>query len=126
ATYPRMDQWPAGLLDDSVPAELRGVRAARLLKQYAEVSSEPIAMLGINLVGTDDPAVNEVPGIALNSVTVAFWGPEFDFTDLAKLDEDGTLFSSGVLLYEDTNQNGVFDAPALFDFSVTPVFIDRI
>jgi PKD repeat protein len=101
--YTRQQDWPAGLASDG------GARAARLLKQKVEVNSVPTAMLGINLAGVDDPIVNASETVSLNSITVAFWGPEFDRSDLAPLDPDGTLISSGVLLFEDINGNGVFD-----------------
>lgn len=105
--YIRMQDYPAGLADDG------GTRAARLLHQHVEYNSVPTAMLGINLAGVNDNNVNNTETIGLNSVTVAFWGPTFSPGDLAKLDPDGTLISSGVLLYEDSNQNGVYDGPVL-------------
>lgn len=111
--YARQQDWPAGL------EQFGGARAARLLKQKVEINSQPTAMLGINLTGVNDPRVNEAENISLNSITVAFWGPEFDRGDLAPLDPNGTLISSGVLLYEDTNQNGVFDGPIINPFTGT-------
>lgn len=105
--YARQQDWPAGLEADG------GARAARILKQKVEVNSVPTAMLGINLAAVDDVIVNASETISLNSVTVAFWGPEFDRSDLAQLDPDGALVSSGVLLYEDSNGNGVFNGPII-------------
>src|SRR5690606_26432136 len=102
--YVRMQDYPPNTEPD-------GVRGARLLRQHVEFNSVPTAMLGINLTGVNDPRVNEAETIGLNGVTVAFWGPAFKPSNLAKLDPDGTLVSSGVLLYEDSNQNGVFDGP---------------
>ncbi|MFM1919634.1 MAG: hypothetical protein RLZZ303_1268, partial [Candidatus Hydrogenedentota bacterium] len=111
--YTRQQDWPAGL------ASQGGTRAARILKQKVEVNSQPTAMLGINLAAVDDPVVNASNTISLNSVTVAFWGPEFTSNDLNRLDPDGALNLSGVLLYEDTNTNGAFDGPILDPFSGT-------
>lgn len=126
-SYPRMSDWPEGW---GINADQEGPngesRAARLLKQYVEFNSQPTAMLGINLTATDDVIVNNENPIRLESITVAFWGPEFDRTDLASLDSAGTLVSSGVLLYEDTTSNGVFDGPVFFDVSPTPSYRDRI
>lgn len=111
--YPQLGDWGAG--------------HSRILRQHVEYQSQPTAMLGINMAGTDDPVVNRESPVEMNSITVAFWGPEFDPSDLAKLDSDtGYLYSSGVLLYEDSSADGVFDGPALFDFSATPYFYDRI
>jgi len=125
--YPRMDDWKEGL--DSrfaVPADKPvGDRAARLLKQHIEYNSQPTAMLGINLTASDDPVVNRHAPTSLNRVTVAFWGPEFSKTDLAKLDsESGALVSSGVMLYEDTNGDGVFDGPVVVGSTVA--FVDKM
>lgn len=113
--YTRQQDWPAGLASDNA------ARAARILKQKIEVNSQPTAMLGINLTGVDDPIVNASETISLNELTVAFWGPEFDRSDLAQLDADGILASSGVLLYEDSTGNGVFDGPILNPITGTPV-----
>lgn len=128
--YPRMSDWPAGLHGDEFPEvaeDLRGVRAARLLKQHIGYNSLPTAVLGLNLTGSDDPVVNRHAPTTLNSITVAFWGPEFDKSDLAKLDSTtGSLFSSGVMLYEDTNGTGTFEGPFFFDISPVPVYRDRI
>jgi PKD repeat protein len=119
--YMRLQDYPPGLSADG------GTRAARLLRQHIEVNSGPTAMLGINLSGVNDPIVNLTETIGLNSITVAFWGPDFDPSDLAKLDPAGTLVSSGILLYEDSNQNGVFDAPLLSPFTgATLIAGDRI
>lgn len=111
----RQQDWPEGLESEG------GARAARILKQKVEASSQPTAMLGINLTGVNDPIVNASEGISLNSVTVAFWGPEFDRSDLAQLDVNGALAGSGVLLYEDSNQNGVFDGPILNPLTGTAI-----
>ena len=117
--FPQVSDWPAGMaqrnnqpLNPEDPAQ--GVRAARWLKQHIEFDSQPTAMLGINLVGTDDPVVNSESPISLKSVTVAFWGPEFDRTDLAKLDASAGIIS-GIQLYEDSNGSGVFEGPAVFN-----------
>jgi PKD repeat protein len=122
--YPRIEDWaPENLLDTGK------AWAARLLKQYIAPDSEPIAMLGINVAGTDDPMVNASSPIGLNSVTVAFWGPEFEPSQLAGLDAKGELYTSGVLLYENSASSGfpgVFDGPIFSDLSPTPFFRDRI
>jgi len=124
-TYTRMSDWPAGLDVDGVANP--GRRAARLLKQKITQNSKPTAVLGINLAGVDDPVVNASSPIRLSAINVAFWGPDFSPTDLANLDRDGRLVSSGVLLYEDSTNNGVFNAPIFFNESTTPVaFNDRI
>ncbi len=123
-TYPRIEDW--------APENLKVQKnawAARLLKQYISPDSEPIAMLGINVCGTDDPAVNSYSPIGLNSIAVAFWGPEFDPSQLAGLDANGELYTSGVLLYENSYSagfSGVFDGPIFSDLSPVPVFRDRI
>ena len=121
-TYPRLEDW--------TPERLRNPEnawAARLLKQYIEPDSMPTAMLGINLCGTKDRIVNAAGPIALNSVTVAFWGPDFKPSQLAGLDPDGALYASGVMLYEDSNGNGTYDGPLYNPASpATPSFTDRI
>ncbi|NIA16364.1 MAG: hypothetical protein GWP08_20075, partial [Nitrospiraceae bacterium] len=126
--YPRLSDWPAGL--DPLDPNFAGIapggaRAARLLKQRADTYSvvdnrsllpydySSVAMLGFNLVGADDPVVNLINQFYLQSITVAFWGPDFDpRTDLQSLDVNGSLPSSGVLLYEDRDSGwqtgGVF------------------
>lgn len=120
-TYPRLEDWqPDRLLNPD------NAWAARLLKQYIEPDSLPTAMLGINLAGTSDPVVNQGTPLALNSVAVAFWGPEFDPSQLAGLDPNGALYASGVVLYEDSNQNGVFDGPIITSEIPIPSFRDAI
>jgi hypothetical protein len=113
--YPRQSNWPEG----------DGSRAARLLKQHVMQDSVPTAMLGFNLAGVEDPVVNQSNEVNLRSITVAFWGPEFDPSDLAQLDEDGQLIASGVLLYEDTNGTGSFDGP-VSSLATSPVLRDQI
>ncbi len=126
--YPQMADWPLGWGNNTVNSGPNGEsRAARILRQKVEYKSQPVAMLGLNLSGADDPVVNRLGPVALNSVTVAFWGPEFDPSDLTPLDSTGgTLPSSGVLLYEDTNSDGVFTGPVILDTVSTPEFSDRI
>ncbi|HPA41737.1 MAG TPA: hypothetical protein PKV69_06965, partial [Candidatus Hydrogenedentes bacterium] len=119
--FPRLEDWRPERLLNAPDAW-----AARLLKQYVGVDTLPTAMLGFNLAGTDDPAVNAYSPISLSSATVAFWGPDFTPGQLAGLDVDGALFTSGVLLYEDTNSNGVFDGPFLTSGITSPSFTDRI
>ncbi len=120
-TYPRIDDWRPDMLKDPGNAW-----AARLLRQYIEPDSMPTAMLGINLCGTKDPVVLSYPPIALNGLTVAFWGPDFDPSQLAGLDPNGELFAAGVTLYEDSNGDGVFDGPLFASGSSVPSFRDRI
>ncbi|MCX5771491.1 MAG: PKD domain-containing protein, partial [Candidatus Hydrogenedentes bacterium] len=112
--YPHVSNWPEGLS----PA---GLRAARLLKQHVDSNSSfdainntgitnGTAMLGLNLAGADDPYTNRLRTVTLLRVAVAFWGPGFNpWNDLLPLDPDGTLPGSGVLLWEDRNQSGVFE-----------------
>src|SRR5690606_38868475 len=95
--YPRASDWD---LED---------RAARWLRQHVDTSSEHTAMLGINLAGVADPVANRLNQIKLSEINVAFWGPNFDPSKLLPLDSTGTLPTSGVMLWEDTNQNGVFE-----------------
>lgn len=128
--YPRMSNWPEGWGADKNTAGANGEsRAARLLKQHVSYSSEPTAMLGFNLVGADDMLVNSATQgqqITLRGITIAFWGPEFTSDDLAVLDVDGAAVTSGVLLYEDSVVDGVFDAPLYTDLSTIPVMRDAI
>lgn len=126
--YPQMADWPLGWGDNTVTSGPNGEsRAARILRQKVEYKSQPVAVLGLNLSGADDPVVNKKGPVALNSLYVAFWGPEFDPSDLTPLDSTGgTLPSSGVLLYEDTNGDGVFTGPVFLDTVSIPVFTDRI
>ena len=120
-TYPRLEDWtPEKLLDDSK------AWAARLLRQRVTPGFMPLAMLGVNVCGVSDPAVLASRPLYLTGITVAFWGPEFTPDQLASLDPNGELFASGLLLYEDTNQNGVFDGPVFSDLSPVPAFTDRI
>ncbi len=137
-TYPHATDWKAGLsprIGGALPLhepnfpvkpEDQGARAARLLKQHVEAESEPMAMLGINLAGTDDFIVNQNNSVSLDSITIAFWGPDFDRRDLAALDPNGTQVTSGVLLYEDSNASGVYNPPVFFDFSPVPALTDAI
>lgn len=122
--YPRADNWVAGLSDN--PGAGDPSRAARILKQHVMQESQPTAMLGLNLAGVADPVVNRSNEATLRSITVAFWGPEFDPSDLAALDANGALNASGVLLYEDTNGSGTYDGPLFSDLSPIPAFTDRI
>jgi len=126
--YPQMADWPVGWGNNTVSSGPNGEsRSARILRQKVEYKSQPVAILGLNLSGADDPVVNRTGPVALNSIYVAFWGPEFDPSDLTPLDSTGgTLPSSGVLLYEDTNNDGVFTGPIFLDTVSVPVFSDRI
>ena len=94
--YPRASDWA---YED---------RQSRLLKQHVDIFSGPTAMLGFNLVGADDPITNRANAIKLDQITVAFWGPRFDPSKLMPLDPDGLDPQSGVLLYQDINNDGAF------------------
>lgn len=96
--YPKLADWPAAN------------RRARILKQHIDSSSKPTAMLGINVAGANDPVVNRYNGLQLQQITVAFWGPDFTPSDLQALDIDGIDPESGVLLYEDTDSDSVFNS----------------
>lgn len=107
---PQYATWPAALLPDEFPHEDNwppALRRARYLKQHADIQSSPIAMLGVNLCGADDPRTNQFARVEMQQLTVAFWGPDFKPTDLQPLVAQGTG-SSGVALVEDTNRDGVF------------------
>ncbi|MBN2310646.1 MAG: PKD domain-containing protein [Candidatus Hydrogenedentes bacterium] len=110
-TLPTYDTWP-GLLDPGeYPRESQWdpqYRQARYLKQHIEPQSRATPLLGFNFAGADDPRTNLNDGLKLQQLTVAFWGPGFTPSDLLGLDENGTSFSSGVLLVEDTNGDGGF------------------
>ncbi len=114
-TVPDYGTWPALLQPGEYPRESQwplGNRESRYLKQHIEPQGRATAMLGINLVGADDPVVNAISppsAIKLQQITVAFWGPDFDpNTDFLALDPNGTSTTSGVLLAEDTSGDGVF------------------
>ncbi|GMV91950.1 MAG: hypothetical protein AMXMBFR82_17280 [Candidatus Hydrogenedentota bacterium] len=118
-TLPDYFTWPASLQPGEYPRESQwplAQRASRYLKQHIEPQSTATAMLGINLVGADDPTVNAIQQIKLQQITVAFWGPNFDpAVDLLALDPLGTSSTSGVMLVEDISGDGVFGA------QITPV-----
>ncbi|HRI87429.1 MAG TPA: hypothetical protein PK869_04155, partial [Candidatus Hydrogenedentes bacterium] len=125
-TLPTFFTWPATLGPDEFPHEndwSASNRRGRYLKQHIEALSRPTAMIGINITGADDIVTNQFAQIRLQQLTVAFWGPDFDPSDLLALDVNGTAQSSGVLLVEDGvlvddttdpptygAQNGVFGA----------------
>lgn len=126
--FPQMADWSLGWGSNTAISGPNGEsRAARILRQKVEYKSQPVAVLGLNLSGADDPVVNASGPVTLNSITIAFWGPEFDPSDLTPLDSTGgTLPSSGVLLYEDTNGDGVFTGPIFLDTLPAPIFVDKI
>jgi hypothetical protein len=117
-TLPDYATWPPGLsIDNMLPPGRyphvsdwpKALRTARLLTQKVDINSPPTAMLGLNLVGLDDPVtLRVIGGIDLTELTVAFWGPDFDPSDLTTLDVAGVRLGSGVMLFED-NGNGQFD-----------------
>ncbi len=94
--YPSLTDWPLS------------ERKARLLRQHVDARSGPVAMLGINVCGTDDVVVNATNQSYLTQVSVAFWGPSFTPSSLLALDKEGLKQASGVLLYEDADGDGVF------------------
>ncbi len=123
-TYPRMEDWSAGLAQSNgTPGPNGEARGARLLKQYIGASSQPTGMLGFNLVGTEDNNVNADAEISLQGITVAFWGPEFKVGHLAKLDATAGAFS-GIQLYEDTNGSGVFEGPVLYETAMETLTVN--
>jgi len=65
-------------------------------------------MLGFNLVGANDPITNRANAIKLDQITVAFWGPNFDPSSLMPLESGRHRSDSGVMLYQDINQDGAF------------------
>jgi uncharacterized repeat protein (TIGR01451 family) len=124
-SLPDYASWPAFLQPGEYPRESQWdltERRSRYLKQHIEAQSQATAMLGINLVGADDPIVNQFTQIKLQQLTVAFWGPNFDpAVDLLALDPNGTSTSSGVLLVEDSSGDGVFGAQIT---TIDPLNID--
>lgn len=103
--------WPAALAPGEYPRFSDWApqdRKARLLKQRVDVLSDHTAMLGINLAGVNDPVTNEANSMRLNELTVAFWGPDFHPRHLMPLDPNGANITSGVLLWEDIDGDGVF------------------
>lgn len=116
-TLPSFDNWPARTAMNVYPRATdwpKSARQTRLLTQKTDILNDHTAMLGINLVGADDPSVNGAR-IALTNVYVAFWGPDFSPTDLAPLDPEGLDYDSGVLLWEDSDTNGIFLGAPLRD-----------
>ncbi len=112
---PQYVTWPASLLPDEFPHEYQwslANRKARYLKQHVDIQSSPVAMLGVNLCGADDPTVNQFSRISLETLTIAFWGPDFTPSDLQPVDVLGVSTTSGVALIEDTNRDGVFGQEA--------------
>ncbi|HEX71771.1 MAG TPA: hypothetical protein ENN65_00430 [Candidatus Hydrogenedentes bacterium] len=108
---PWYESWPATLLPGEYPRASdwhpEDVQA-RLLTQKEDIDSFQIPVLGLNLAGSADPIVNSRNALSVASITVAFWGPDFHPDDLAPLDPNGLDINSGVMLFEDTDQNGVF------------------
>jgi hypothetical protein len=109
-TLPAYATWPGGLDSNEYPRASdwpKSQRATRMLTQKADIAGDHTAMLGINLVSANDPRVNQQRR-TLTQITVAFWGPEFEPNQLAPLDPSGASPTSGVLLWEDTDNNGIF------------------
>lgn len=109
--YPRASNWPVE------------ERETRMLTQKVDIESDHVAMLGINVANSPDPFVTEVRR-TLNQITVAFWGPDFHPNDLAPLDPNGTSTLSGVLLFEDTDGDGVYLGSPSPDVIGIPVVFD--
>ncbi|HOQ90403.1 MAG TPA: hypothetical protein PLX03_09725, partial [Candidatus Hydrogenedentes bacterium] len=96
---PRLSQWR--------PADI----GARLLTQKMETNGSHEALLGINLASSADPIVAAGQPVAVASITVALWGPGFTPDMLKPLDpdsNDNTSLRSGLLLWEDSDGNGLF------------------
>ncbi|HOD51407.1 MAG TPA: PKD domain-containing protein [Candidatus Hydrogenedentes bacterium] len=96
--YPRLTDWPLAN------------RRARILKQHIDSNSKPTALLGINIAGSNDPVVNRYNRLQLEQLTIAFWGPDFTPSDLLPLDLDGEDSESGVLLFEDSDSDSIFNS----------------
>ena len=110
-SLPNYYTWPATITPGQYPRASDWSyedRKSRVLGQHVDIFSEPTPMLGFNLVGADDPITNLANPIKLDQITVAFWGPQFDPSKLMPLDPDGMDPDSGVLLYQDVNQDGTF------------------
>ncbi|MCX5769134.1 MAG: PKD domain-containing protein, partial [Candidatus Hydrogenedentes bacterium] len=110
-SLPSYYSWPLTLTPGQYPRASDwsyADRKSRVLGQHVDIFSEPTPMLGFNLVGTNDPITRLANGIKLDQITVAFWGPQFDPSKLMPLDPDGMDVDSGVLLYQDVNQDGTF------------------
>ncbi|MDP7638772.1 MAG: PKD domain-containing protein, partial [Candidatus Hydrogenedentes bacterium] len=130
-SLPSYDSWPRkDLIENALPpgqyprkSDWAQVdRAARLLQQHANNDDPPTAMIGINMVGADDPVVNRISQSFFEEVTVAFWGPDFTPSDLRPLDPNGANVESGVMLYEDSNSGsgltgGIFNGTANSNFN---------
>lgn len=93
--YPRWSDWQ------------RSDRAARLFRQRIDPGSEPTAMLGINVVGSNDVRTNTISSLRVSQITVAFWGPNFTPSDLLPLDPEGIDDDSGVALWVDCCGDGI-------------------
>jgi hypothetical protein len=119
-TLPTYGTWPMTLPPGRYPSYYDWEpqhRRARLLKQHIEINSLPTPMLGINLVGADDPVVNRVNARVLNEIYVAFWGPNFSPSDLKPLLANGQGSgdsASGVQLRYDADSNGTYSNPVGF------------
>ncbi|MBP8131382.1 MAG: hypothetical protein KA184_17520 [Candidatus Hydrogenedentes bacterium] len=121
-TLPEYDTWSAVTAPGQYPRITDWApedRQTRSLYQRTDIQSDHVALLGINLAGVDDPSVN-VDSIKLNQLTVAFWGPDFKPDDLESLDPHGTDLDAGLLLWEDSDSNGVFVGAPMRD--IIPTF----
>ncbi|HUW60580.1 MAG TPA: PKD domain-containing protein [Candidatus Bathyarchaeia archaeon] len=110
-SLPSYYTWPATITPGQYPRASDWAyadRQSRLLKQHVDIFSGPTPMLGFNLVGADDPITNRANAVKLDQITVAFWGPRFDPSKLMPLDPDGLDPQSGVMLYQDINNDGAF------------------
>src|SRR5690606_20917323 len=74
----------------------------------------------------DDPIANRITEPKLASITVALWGPDLSPDDFKALDPTGTDPTSGVLLWEDTNQSGVFEGRLFDSFFTAPATQDAV
>jgi hypothetical protein len=91
------------------------------MTQKVDTGGDHTAMLGINVVGVNDPVVNNGNEISIAEINIAFWGPDFTPSDLEPLDPEGRDLASGVLLWEDADLSGVFmNGSPLENYNNTP------
>ena len=110
---PWRSTWPESIEPGQLPraSDWGDSVGARLLTQKTRINSTPTPLLGLNLAGIGDPyMVTNGQFLNLESITIALWGPDFTPDDLRSLDSVGTQETSGVLLWEDVDGDGVFSA----------------
>jgi len=99
----------------------------RLLIQRVEANSDPVCMLGINVVNTPDPITTAINDMFVQSITVAlvernqFPENEFDANfDIMAVSPDG-LGDSGISLWADNTDPAVSDIGTFWRFEETRV-----